>query len=486
MKILLLSLLGFSIISCTSSPPAEDLEAPSAAEAQRVKNEQEAAAEETVTETASHETEHDEGKEPVEDLQPQIISTGFLEPPDSRSFPSAVFLSDSTIESIAEPDTTDYLREEEAPEFRLYWRDGEQPEDDGLSFFTASENREGQDDLQNPVQRPHKKNDISQRAGDSQSSSAGKTIARAEDRKASAPAEPRSSAASSAAASPASSTEASPEATPEAGGGNKNGRDVWALPGDTVDLFFPGRGWVYDRSRSRADGVEFQERFYDEERTEFIFRVFREGFYHLVFSRENMRTGESEREVISLRCSAEGKPEYPDGEGTVLQESARRAGDAIPAGPEELSQALAARDISYLLSHYDYLLQAAGGRGDEVSTAAGSEYNGGEAQAFQGPLSPPSTELLVEAAEVLLEGRQENESLGILLAAVKNGSLEARDLEEVYYLLGKIYESPGPIRDEAVAIGYYRRVVENFPAGEYWYRAKERISYLERHYLQVR
>jgi hypothetical protein len=464
-KSALMALLVLSLFACAGSPAVEDVEVHREAEAQ---SEQESAAGEDPTEKGSGETENDAQKEPGEDPQLQILSTGFLSPPDEESLRPEALLTDSTIASIAEPDASAHLRKEETAKRRLYWREGEQPQDDDFSSSAASEDS---------TQRPPHESETAGIAAFSPRYTENDTLARGEDRKADTFTEPTAGEASSrqaaprAPAVPTPAAASSSAAAPAGGEKEKDGRVVRALPGDTVDLFLPGRGWVYDRSRSQADGLEFKQRFYEEEKTEFIFAVYREGFYRLSFSREDMRTGESEREVISLLCSTEEKPNYQGERESELWETGREARDAVPAGAKELAQAVAAKDISFLLSHYHYLLRA-----------AGYENTGEQAPAFQAPAPP----LIVDAAEVLLDARRERESLDLLLAAIRNGSQDARTLEEIYFLLGRLYESPGPIRDESTAIAYYRRVVDNFPAGIFWYRAKERISYLERHYLQVR
>jgi tetratricopeptide (TPR) repeat protein len=61
-----------------------------------------------------------------------------------------------------------------------------------------------------------------------------------------------------------------------------------------------------------------------------------------------------------------------------------------------------------------------------------------------------------------------------------------KGIDEVYWLLGNLYEEPGALRSEEKAVSYYRIVTDNYPASLFWQRAKDRVLYIERNYLFIR
>jgi len=61
-----------------------------------------------------------------------------------------------------------------------------------------------------------------------------------------------------------------------------------------------------------------------------------------------------------------------------------------------------------------------------------------------------------------------------------------KGIDEVYYLLGTLYEEQGSQRSEQKAVSYYRIVTENYPASQFWQKARDRILFIERNYLFIR
>ena len=276
-------------------------------------------------------------------------------------------------------------------------------------------------------------------------------------------------------------------------------RSVWANPGDTVDLFFSGRGWVYDRGSSSAGGVEFQERYYDEERTEFVFRVTSPGSFQLSFFREDLGTGEQEKRIVDLIASAAGRPGKDGGAALKKREEGLDTRET-PSTGTRIENAIARSDADFLAKNAKELMSWAAGTSDaleekdDVATAYSSgtvpKSPAGSGTGKKGTSSAvrsgEALELALDAASLLAKGGYEHEARDILDRGLENGSADEDQLERIYFSLGELYEKPGPIRDEPTTVGYYRRVVNGFPSGVHWQEAKERIRYLERHYLQVR
>jgi hypothetical protein len=192
-----------------------------------------------------------------------------------------------------------------------------------------------------------------------------------------------------------------------------------------------------------------------------------------------MGTGEQEKRIVDLISSAEGRPERAAGISSRPKDRDTPVQDTMSTG-SRIEQAIAGSDAGYLAKHVEELTRWAAGRRDassEEDEIAETASSGEVAQALG---------LALNAARLLSENGYEHEARKILDRGLENDSAGEDQLEEIYFALGKLYEKPGPLRDEPTAVGYYRKVVHGFPSGVYWQEAKERIRYLERHYLQLR
>jgi outer membrane protein assembly factor BamD (BamD/ComL family) len=58
--------------------------------------------------------------------------------------------------------------------------------------------------------------------------------------------------------------------------------------------------------------------------------------------------------------------------------------------------------------------------------------------------------------------------------------------DEAWWLLGQILEANSPVRDIALALEYYRRLVREFPQSRRVPAAQRRIAYLERYYFNIK
>ncbi len=68
-------------------------------------------------------------------------------------------------------------------------------------------------------------------------------------------------------------------------------RSVSLNRGQTLEVWYPGRGWVFLGARENPNGISFDSRRMDDRDTVFLFRTFNEGSYILDFSRFDVLTG---------------------------------------------------------------------------------------------------------------------------------------------------------------------------------------------------
>ena len=104
--------------------------------------------------------------------------------------------------------------------------------------------------------------------------------------------------------------------------------------------------------------------------------------------------------------------------------------------------------------------------------------------------APPARRDLPTAPEELLRLARED-----LAASRIAGVLEALDRymtlfpfgsDEAHYLYAKAYEQNTPYRDIKKAYANYRKVRDEWPRSPFWRESAERVTYIERHYFDIR
>lgn len=456
LPILLFFTLSFLFTACASEVPSAKEEKPNAPAAEVVETEPEPPSSESAIRTIDKTEE--EPKAPVAEEKNEPRAEEVIAPPQSP-------VADARSFEVPEPEVPSEGGEEIAEPPGVY----------GESSESAGSAEKSLDPEQRPEEEKPEEEKPVEESGDSVEEPAET-------------AKPKGAAEGT--AEGAATLQAAAEAAEAAARGaqEKAGhRSLRAQTGDTVDLFFPGVGWVYDQGSSSAAGIEFRERFYEDDRTEFVFRVVAPGSYQLRFFREEMSSGRQEQRVVDLISWGYADVEDPPSQDLNAPSEGRQED---PLG--ELTAALDRKDAGTILRYLSLAKSlAAGGDHKPEERAAEVEVRGEEAEDSNREetlaVEPrKALEIALEASDILERAGSEREALELLQVCLENGSGTEFQRERIYYLLGRLYEKPGPVRDEPTAVGYYRRLVDLFPAGIYWNEARERIRYLERHYLQLR
>ena len=266
---------------------------------------------------------------------------------------------------------------------------------------------------------------------------------------------------------------------------------IRAGKGEQVHLSLPGFGWIYDRGASDSRGIEFLSRSYADSATEFVFSAGEVGLYTLAFQQQDSSTGTSTRKSIAVEVSRETVQERISAEtaagaaknGTDNVQSAT-AGEPeklqLPSFSfERLENAVLARNSNNTAQQVQALL---------IGRTSGEATDLPPAEATQSTLTDRQRNLMLEAGELLFDTQRE-----VLAEQLLKHYLDARrkvsanePIGKALYLLGQIYESPPPPRDERRSVEYYQRIVNFYPTDPYRRRAEERIKYLQRHFLQIR
>jgi tetratricopeptide (TPR) repeat protein len=141
-------------------------------------------------------------------------------------------------------------------------------------------------------------------------------------------------------------------------------------------------------------------------------------------------------------------------------------------------EALSAGDADAAWEHYAALGEemTADPERDASSTDAGAVRGGG------GPAIAPTAEELLELGTLLMDTDDPARALEPLEAYMEHGASPA-DPAALYYNLGRLHEER---RNARTALGYYRRVVDDYPLSRYWQPAEARVHYLRRHFFEIR
>ena len=249
-------------------------------------------------------------------------------------------------------------------------------------------------------------------------------------------------------------------------------RNVSAMVGERIEIPFDGSGWTYLGEKDGKDGVTYETRRFEGSGAVFVMLASKAGDYVLRFQRQDVLRGLTSTELIG--ASVKNRP-------TVVASPQTAAGGetALPgATPVEAPSAQAA-------------LVAPSAVAGAVSPAAGSpaaspsDANAQSASAASAvpPPDPNSPEgMLLAAKNELGAGRVQSalDQLDRLLAKYPAGS------DEVFYTYALALEQNGPLKDIRRAYDLYKKVRDEYPESPFWDKANDRISYIERHYFEIR
>jgi len=305
------------------------------------------------------------------------------------------------------------------------------------------------------------------------------------------------------------------------------GNERIARLGDEVQVPLDGPSFLFLGYADKAKGEEgfkLKEREIQEKRTVFTFKALRLGSYDLSFSQQDNSTGKSRQEAVHVSVLSD--PEYA---------LAAKALPATPAetGPEGGEDAVrenadrlyglgkhAAALAEYLKVNRDddaFLIDRIAGiyakLGDSANAVTYWKKNLSAAPSFReaavygiadAALARKDADLLLlymkplldlKARDIgdlligmarFLEGAGEAEVSQDLLQQYLRRYPQGPLLDEAYFLLGRIFEGTSPLRDIRRSRESYQTVVQKYPESTLVLKARERIRYIDQHYLYVR
>ena len=268
---------------------------------------------------------------------------------------------------------------------------------------------------------------------------------------------------------PASSAEAPDRTIPE--------------PGE-ISVILQGQGWVFRSDLSTPGPWRFLDRERDGDSTRFLFEFSDTGRWNLVFERQDLSSGGSERAVRIVGVgenhisSDEGlRGNGGESNGFAGIESAKEAAESGRIGEalELLEREASSHDEKGRRARAALMeLAARSGSTAQLITWLPSYIEDGAEE----DVLAQTVEILEKSAGYAGQRRLALESL----AAMD----ESERTPEWLYKLASSLEKPGEGRDMDRAAELYRKVITDWPLSKWKDLSQERLSWLQRQYFRVR
>lgn len=234
--------------------------------------------------------------------------------------------------------------------------------------------------------------------------------------------------------------------------------------GSRVEIPLEGTGWTYLGEKDGKDGVLYESRRYEGSGLVFVLNPTKTGEYTLRFQRQDALRGKTNDELVGVSVSPKAAKQSSSAQAATAQAADVKGN--VAAG-------------------------AAASQTPASPLAGATQANGAQSASDPGPSFPPlpatvppdSPEGLMLAAKNELTAGRVPGAIAILDRFL---SLYPAGMDEAYYLYGLALEQNSPYRDIQKAYNYYKKVGDDYPESPLWDKARERASYIERHYFEIR
>jgi hypothetical protein len=299
-------------------------------------------------------------------------------------------------------------------------------------------------------------------------------------------------------------------------------RNVFARRGDDIQIVFDDPGWIFSgfTDGNSSQGVGYLSKDSKADKTLFNFKAIEYGSFGLEFQLQDNIKGTSKKERITVKVVTE------DEFSTFLQNDSTAASAEINEQDMEFAQKLydlgqyqnalaeylklyregdtflnnRLADIYYTLKDYrraihywkknlgsadSYRRSAIAGLSRAyITTDNFNELVSHMRYLFNGRNVPEETDLL-SLAEYFTSRNADKLSLELLNEYISSYPY-GKNVDEIYYLLGVLYEKQTEFRDYKKSRDFYQKILSAYPESRYADPARERVDYLNRHFFYVR
>ena len=257
-------------------------------------------------------------------------------------------------------------------------------------------------------------------------------------------------------------------------------RSVTLNKKEYLDIVYPGSGWIFMGAIDNSKNLTYFGRKLGTQDTKFTLQAKVDGIVILHFYKNDAITGEyidDYLEVIVLPKNGSSKTHI----------SAPEYAYVVPKQPEDTITKQTEPEVilptetenTIYVEKTDSEIQTI-----EVETQEFEEDDGiividEEDVAY---VEIDATELFVKAKENF-QNQNFQEALTLIIDFLE---LSNEKKDEALFLQGQIYESSWNGKNIKLAIESYENITKNFPSSSLWDKAKKRITYLKRFYLEAR
>ncbi len=251
-----------------------------------------------------------------------------------------------------------------------------------------------------------------------------------------------------------------------------------------VTVSLNGTGWLFLGAEGSSAGISFSSRLNRQGVTEFHFKVGSPGTFKLKFQHQDPLSGRIAVRGIQLKAE-----EMPSETPPLDQE--KNASEA-PEKEESLESLIDGGRYGEAYGMYDHVevLSEVLRRGVEDKDIKALEFFHDKVVSGDGSYSLFFTggryiNMTVNAGKLLVKKGCAAEGVSLLEKIVSEAH-DLKKMDEILYILGYSFQNTGSIRDERKAAGYYKRLIDEYPASIYWDSAKREYLVIKRMYIDVR
>ena len=236
-------------------------------------------------------------------------------------------------------------------------------------------------------------------------------------------------------------------------------RKVSLSVGQTLEVLYPGSGWVFLGDSSSQNGLGYEKRKLEKNDTLFTFKALKTGDYILEFSRFD---------VLQDSFSADSIAVHVDSASDKRSERVR-APDYRNNGGIDFSEVNSAADTFSSVLRDEPVLRVT--------------PNDPSSSALEAGTSSFDPESLLKQISASLASNDPSSALSLLTRFFESA---VSSLDEAWFLRGQAYEANSPSRDIRKALSAYETLVSAYPDSVRWNEADTRIRYIKQFYLQIR
>ena len=280
--------------------------------------------------------------------------------------------------------------------------------------------------------------------------------------------------------------------TPVPAEDEKPSRSVTVKNSQYLDVIYPGSGWIYLGEKDANDLMRYYGRKVspDGEETKFTLKATKSGSTVLHFYKNDALAGKFIEDYLAVSVSTETErdthvsaPNYAD-----YVPKGQRGRNAEQASPEQKAQTASQRP-ALEESPAKPKIVASSSTGTAIERTSNASAQPQEERTSTRPASnaaagtPVSGDLL-KKAQSEYDAKQYAQCLETIQEFYRNA--DESKMDQALYLEARALEAPSPSRNIKSALHTYQTLVNRYPQSSLWEAANNRITYIQRMYIDIR